>query len=377
MMRNRAALVTALLAGVIGFGGTAWAAGEKYFTADCLKRPTAKCISAAALSNLLVIDTDDRMVEVMMPGLVSSIVEALAAADSVPQAYEYAESLDDAKKRRNAFVAIGHIEARREHYEQARKLFANMDIGGRTGILGTIADQQVAAGDIADAKKTLAELVVAQETEDSKLGKALSLARTAQLMQRVGDRKGALDYLERARRSLDDPSPIPVRDFYMIIIAKADAEILGVAAGLKTARDIPQAYERALALADVIEIAEDAGKHEEVKGVMAEALQTARSVDYASSRVHVMASTAALQAELGDREGARETLAAALAAAEAMPGTSFADQSQREDALGGIASFQAKMGDAREALKTALRINLHPVRVRALLRIAIALGNEG
>ena len=93
-MRYRMTVAVMALAGLIGFESSSRAAGEKYFTQECLKQPTAKCVTDAALANLLVIDTDDKMVEVMMPGLESYIIEALAAAGSLPQAYEYAESLE-------------------------------------------------------------------------------------------------------------------------------------------------------------------------------------------------------------------------------------------------------------------------------------------
>lgn len=350
---------------------SAWAAGEKHFSADCLKQPTAKCVTAAALSNLLVIDADDEIVKMMTPSLEGDVVRALAAAGALPRAYEYAEAVDDPKKRQMAFVAIGHAEAHQKRYAQARELFAKVDIGGRTGILGVIAEEQAAAGDIANAKKTVDELVAATALEDSKFGRALSLARIAGLMQQVGDHGKAIDYLGQARRSADDPSPITIKNFYMILIARTEVRVLGTAAALKTARDIPSAYERSLALIDVVKEAEEAGMRAEVDGIVDEALQATREVDFALSRVAALGSLAELQAQLSGLADADNVISMAMEVAESMGQSSKREQ---QEAYGSIASTQAKVGHAKEALELALRIRSDPIRVETLLRIAVALG---
>ena len=368
VMRNSILLAICALASAT-VTASAWAAGEKHFTADCLKQPTAKCVTAAALSNLLVIDTDEKMAKLMMPSLEGDVVRALAAAGSLPKAYEYAESLDDPEKRQMAFVALGHAEAHQKRYAQARELFDKVDIGGRTGILGVIAEEQAGAGDIANAKKTVDELIAATKLEDSKFGRALSITRIAELMQQVGDHRRAVDFLEQARRAADDPSPVAIKNFYMTIIAKTEVRILGTAAAVKTARDIPSAYERSLALIDIVGEAEDSGKHAEVEGVIGEALRTTKDIDFALSRIAALGSLAELQAQLDDLAAAEKTLAEAMAVAESM-------KEHQQDAFGLIASSQARVGNAKEALAMALRIRADGIRVPTLLRIAIALGKD-
>jgi tetratricopeptide (TPR) repeat protein len=370
-MRYCAVLAIAVLAGVNGLSGSAWAAGEEYFSAACLKKPTAKCVTAAALSNLQVIDTGDKIVEMMMHSVEFDVVRALAASGALTEAYAYAESLDDAEKRDSAFVAIAQVEAKQNRLAQARELIAKVGAESRTGILGAIAEQQAAAGDIAGARSTVLELAAAYEQADSRVVRSMSLARVAELMQRVGEHRRAVEYLEQARLAADDPDPITLKNFNRIVIARMEVRILGVPAALKTARGISSAYERTLALTHVVTEAEEAGKHAEVEGVISEALQTAKDIDFALSRVAALDSIARLQAQLHDRAAADETFAMAMEVAESMGQSSKREQ---QEAFGSIASSQAGVGNAKEALETALRIRSDPIRVQTLLRIAIALG---
>jgi hypothetical protein len=146
-----------------------------------------------------------------------------------------------------------------------------------------------------------------------------------------------------------------------------------VPAALKTAREISSAYERTLALSYVVTEAEESGKYVEVEGVISEALQTTKDIDFALSRVAAVVSIAGLQAHLHDRAAADETFAMAIEVAESM-GSSQREKREQQEAFGSIASSQAGVGNAKEALEMALRIRSDPIRVQTLLRIAIALG---
>jgi hypothetical protein len=372
-MRSRIMLTTAVWVTANVFAGSAWSAGEAHFSKECLRTPTSRCVTDAALSNLLVIDTDNEIIKIVLHGLEFNVVRALAASGSLAEAYAYAESLDDAEKRESAFVAIAQIEAKQNRLAEARKLIAKVDAESRTGILGAIAEQQADAGDLAGARTTVTELVTAYEQVEPSVVRSMSLAHVAGLMQCVGDHRRAVEYLEQARLAADDASPITIKNFNKIVIAQMEVRILGVPAALKTAREISSAYERTLALSYVVTEAEESGKYVEVEGVISEALQTTKDIDFALSRVAAVVSIAGLQAHLHDRAAADETFAMAIEVAESM-GSSQREKREQQEAFGSIASSQAGVGNAKEALEMALRIRSDPIRVQTLLRIAIALG---
>ena len=279
----------------------------------------AKDTFAAALSDARKLDNSYLHARNSALGI---IAVAQAKAGFIASAFSTVRgiSADDILSRLSFLSDIVQIQAKAGDFNGALSTARNIDAAGnRAWALGTTAVIQAEAGDIAAALSLARSIGSAAHRAE-----ALSAIAVVQVME-AGNKSGARDTF---------------------------------AAALSVARGIDDSWLRAQTLRDIASARAETGD-------ITAALSDARSIGDAFYRARALQDIASEQAELGDSQSANDTLAAALSAVR-----SIEDAKHRVWVLRDIASKQVEEGNFRDAMKSAMEIEMDDERTHALANIA-------
>ena len=382
-------------------GGIAWAQAE----AGDLDGVFATV--RVALSAAQGIDDAEGRAEVLC-NIAWAQAEAQAQAGDLDGAFATVQTIDDAGERVRALVGIASARAQAGDSSSARGAFAaalsiaqNMDDESyragalsRARALSYIARAQARAGDLDGAFATARTIdahdgwaeawsaIASTQAEAGDVDGALSTVRTidggyehswalhaiAKAQAEAGDVDGALS---TARRIYFAQGRAKSLSFCWIAKAQAEAgdkqsARAAFAEALSAAQNISDydAKERAEVLCDIAtaQAQVEAGDEQSVRAAFADALSIVQNIDDAEERAGDLRDIAEAQAKTGDKQSARAAFADALSAARNIAPHLFS----RAEAFFRISSAQAKAGDFREAVKTALGIDGGKKRANAL-----------
>ena len=315
----------------------------------CLDNPDYECVIAAALSTARSIDAEIPHIRAL-----SAIAVAQAKAgnkqeaqDAFAAALSTARRIDSAAYRAKILSAIAIAQAKAGNKQEAQDAFAaalstahRIDSAAyRAKILSAIAIAQAKAGNKQEAQDAFAAALSIARRIDSASGRAEVLSHIAIAQAKAGNKQEAQDTLAAvlsAVRNVDDTV------FHVRTLGNLTAK---QAAILSIARKI----EYAMTMSAIAVAQAKAGNKQEAQDIFAAALSFAQRIDSASGRAESLSHIARAQAEAENKQDVQNAFVTRL-----------------DD----IVETQAKEGNFRDAMKTAMKIEEDDARAEVLASIA-------